>query len=60
VPVDGFELDSEDANASVLHNDRFRLTLFRRPVPRPRPAVALTATWEGQHQSVVLAEVAER
>ncbi|HVJ95363.1 MAG TPA: hypothetical protein VNC41_00870, partial [Acidimicrobiia bacterium] len=29
VPVDGFELESDEANASVLRNDRFELTLYR-------------------------------
>ena len=60
VPLDGFELDTDDATASVLHNDRFRLTLFRRPASGPRPTVGLTATWHGQPQPVVLAEVARR
>jgi Maltokinase N-terminal cap domain len=60
VPVDGFELESDDATASVLHNDRFELTVFRRPVPGPRPVMGLTATWDGQDGGVVLAEVAER
>jgi hypothetical protein len=60
VPVDGFELQSDDATASVLRNDRFELSVFRRPVSRPRPAIALTATWETQAEPVVLAEVRER
>jgi Maltokinase N-terminal cap domain len=60
VPVDGFEVDSDDATASVLHNDRIQLTLFRRPAPGPRPVIGLTATWDGQHQPVVLAEVVRR
>jgi hypothetical protein len=60
VPVDGFELVSDDGTASVLHNDRFALTMFRRPVPGPRPAVGLTATWDGQRDAVVLAEIRER
>ena len=60
VPVDGFELESDDAAASVLHNDRFELRMFRRPVPGARPAIGLTATWEGQSDPVVLAEVRER
>jgi hypothetical protein len=59
VPVDCFELESDDATASVLHNDRFTLTVFRRPVPGPRPAVGLTATWDGRADAVVLAEVRE-
>jgi hypothetical protein len=60
VPVDGFELDSDDAISSVLHNDRFELTFFRRPVPGPQPALGLTATWDGRAERVVLAEVRER
>ena len=60
VPVDGFELAADEASASVLHNDRFELTMFRRPVPGPRPALGLTAVWDGQDEAVVLAEVRER
>jgi len=60
VPVDGFELMSDDATASVLRNDLFDLTIFRRPVPGPRPAIGLTATWDGQRDPVVVAEVRER
>jgi hypothetical protein len=60
VPVDGFELDSDEATASVLHNDRLELTLFRRPLPGPRPPMGLTATWDGQSEAVVLADVRER
>jgi hypothetical protein len=60
VPIDGFELASDDAIASVLRNDRFDLTMYRRPVWGPRPAIGLTATWDGQEDPVVLAEVRER
>jgi hypothetical protein len=60
VPVDGFELASDEATASVLRNDRFELTVFRRPAPGPRPAIGLTATWDGGSDAVVLAEVRER
>ncbi len=60
VPVDGFELESDEATASVLRNDGFELTVFRRPVPGPRPAIGLTATWDGQDDTVILAEVRER
>ncbi len=59
VPVDGFELESDAANASVLRNERFELTVFRRPVPGPRPAIGLTATWATQPDAVVLAEIRE-
>jgi hypothetical protein len=60
VAVDGFVLDSDDVTASVLRNDRFELTLFRRPVTGPPPAIGLTATWDGQAEPVGLAEVRER
>jgi hypothetical protein len=60
VPVDGFELVSDDASASVLRNDRFELTVFRHPTTGPRPAIGLTATWDGQGDPVVLAEVREQ
>jgi hypothetical protein len=60
VAVDGFELRSDDAHAAVLLNDRFELTLFRRPVARAAPAIGLTATWDGHADPVVLAEVEER
>jgi len=60
VPVDRFQLDSDEANASVLHNDRFELTVFRRPVPGPPPTIGLTATWSDHSGAVVLAEMRER
>ena len=59
VAVDGFELQADAADASLLHNDRFALTMFRRPVAGPAPAVGLVATWDGQPDGVVLAEVTE-
>jgi len=60
VPVDGFEVGHEDATSVVLRNDRFELTVFRCLVPGPRPAIGLTATWDGHPDPVVLAEVKER
>jgi hypothetical protein len=60
VPVDGFELVSDNGGPAVLRNDRFELTVFRRPVPGPRPAIGLTAIWESQQEPVVLVEVRER
>ena len=60
VPVDGFELESDDATGAVLRNDRFDLTVFRCPVPGPRPAIGLIANWDGHDNAVVLAEVHER
>jgi hypothetical protein len=58
VPVDGFELERDDATASVLRNERFELTVYRRPVSGPRPPMGLTATWP-EARAVVLAEVQE-
>src|SRR4029078_8946537 len=43
VPGDGFDLAHDDATGAVLHSARFDLTVFRRPVPGPRPAIGLTA-----------------
>jgi hypothetical protein len=60
VPVDGFVLESDEAAASVLTNDRFELTVFRRPALGPRPPIGLTASWDGRSDQVVLAEVTER
>ena len=60
VPVDGFELARDDVTSVVLHNDRFELTVHRRPVPGPRPAIGLTATWDDHTDPLVLAEVRER
>jgi hypothetical protein len=59
VPVDGFELLSDTAAGSVLRNDGFELTLFRRPTPvgGTRPPLALTATWPAQADPVLLAAV---
>lgn len=59
VPVDGFELMTDEAAGSVLRNDRFELTLFRRPMPAPRSPMGLTATWDGQRDPILLAEVHE-
>ena len=57
VAIDNFERVSDDISGAVFANDRFELTCFRRPVAGPRPAMALTATWEGQADPVILAEV---
>lgn len=59
VPVDGFELMSDDGGPAVLRNDRFELTFFRRPASGPRPAIGLTASWDGQPDPVILAQVRE-
>jgi hypothetical protein len=59
VPVDGFELTDDGKTTTVLRNDRFELTVHRRPRPGPRPAIGLTASWDGQPDEVVLTELAE-
>ena len=59
VAVDGFDVTREDATSVVLRNDRFELTVFRHLAPGPRPGIGLTATWDGQPDPVVLAEVTE-
>ena len=58
--LDTLAIDLLDDGVAVLRNDRFELTVSRRPVPGPRPAIGLTATWDGQPNPVVLAEVRER
>lgn len=62
VPVDGFELVSDDATTavSVLRNERFELQVFRRPTAGDAPPVGLTATWIGGNEPVVLAAVRAR
>lgn len=59
VAVDGFRIEHEDANATVLVNDRFRLAVHRRPVPAPRPTIGLIARGAGLAEPLVLAEVTE-
>jgi hypothetical protein len=59
VAVDGFERVSDSPAEVVFNNDRFELTFFRRPVAGRRPAIGLTATWEGRPEAVVLTEVRE-
>ncbi|HVT77537.1 MAG TPA: hypothetical protein VHD87_10940 [Acidimicrobiales bacterium] len=60
VPVDGFALVSDESTAAVLRNDRFDLTVYRRPTAGERPPIALTAKWERDTEPVVLASVTER
>jgi hypothetical protein len=57
-PVDGFSPVSTDGPKVVLANDRFELTVLRRPVTGSAPAIGLTASWDGQ-DPVVLTEVRE-
>ncbi len=59
VPVDAFQPVSDDGTTVVFKNERFQLRFFRRPAPGPRPAIGLTAIWEGQPSPIVIAEVRE-
>ncbi len=59
VPVDGFEIVSDDPNQAVLRNDRFEVTYHRRPVVGQRPPIGLIGTWNDGPGSVVLTEVRE-
>jgi hypothetical protein len=60
VPVDRFEAVAHDVADVVFGNDRFEMTVYRRPTARPRPPIALTASWDGRPEPVVLAQVQER
>ena len=60
VAVDRFEPHTDDPVATVLRNDRFELTVLRRPVAGPRPTMGMTATWEGQPDGVVVAKVEQQ
>jgi hypothetical protein len=59
VPVDEFVRVADDGDWAVLRNDRFELRMARCPAPDSRPPIALTATWPGQDEPVLLAEVRE-
>jgi hypothetical protein len=58
VAVDGFELLSDDG-AAVLRNERFELRLHRYPMPGPRPAIGLVASWATADEPVVITEIRE-
>lgn len=60
VPVDGFQLASDETSGSVLRNDRFELSFYRHPVTGHRPTIGLTATWATDGDPVILAKVQER
>jgi hypothetical protein len=61
VPVDRFAAVGDAAAVDVvLRNDRFEMTVHRRPAPGARPPIALSATWDGAREPLILAEVAER
>jgi len=60
VPVDEFELVSDEGAASILRSDRFDLIFHRRPMPGPRPAIGLVGSWSSDGGPVVLAEMRQR
>jgi hypothetical protein len=57
VPVDDFALVTDDVTGAVLRNDRFELSVLRRPVPGPHAPLTLTATWDDHPDPVILAHV---
>lgn len=57
VPVDGWEITADDGPTVTLRNDRFALIVHRTPHEGERPPIGLVATWDGQRDPVVLAEV---
>ncbi len=58
VAVDGFERVDPGPEGSVeFRSDRFAMTVHRRPAVGPQPPMGLTATWDGQPDPMVLAEV---
>ena len=60
VAVDGFTPVSDDNGWAVLGNDRLELRVAHRPDVGTRPPIGLTATWPGQVDPVILAEVRDR
>lgn len=57
VPVDGFEITADDGSTVTFRNDRFELIVHRSPQVGLRPPIGLVATWHGQPDPVVVAEV---
>jgi hypothetical protein len=60
VAVDGFVSHDADAASPTFGNDRFELTIHRRPRPGVQPAIGLTAAWADGPGDLVVAEVVER
>ena len=60
VPVDGFVLEDPASERAVFRNGQFEMTVMRRPLTIPTPAIGLTATWPDQSAPVILAEVRTR
>jgi hypothetical protein len=58
VAVDRLVPVATDGTWAVLRSDALEVRVARRPEAAPVPSVGLTATWEGQPEPVVLAEVA--
>jgi hypothetical protein len=57
VAVDGLEVVDDEGPWAVLRNDALELRVARRPEVGSPSAAGLTATWPGQDEPVVLAEV---
>ncbi len=57
VPVDRLAIEDGAAEPVLMRNDGFELLVWRRPTAGARPAIGLVATWSGQDEPFVLAEV---
>ena len=58
VAVDDFTVTTQDATSTVLGNDGFELTFFRRlSTVAERPSMGLTASWAAQPDPMLLATV---
>lgn len=60
IAVDEFETVSEDEVSTVMRNDGFELTFFRRLAVAERPPMGLTAQWPGRTAPMLLAQVSAR
>jgi Maltokinase N-terminal cap domain len=60
IPIDNFTVVSNDGDTTTFENDQFELHVSRRPIPKPRPPISLTATWDSTTPPVVLTEVREK
>ncbi len=58
--VDGFAAESIEGPEVTYSNDRFDLTVYRRPASQAQDSLALSATWEAQPEPVLLAMVSVR
>ncbi len=60
VPVDGFEMVSDDETTARFSNGQFDLAVAHRPRAGEQPTIGLTARWETADSPVILTEVRQR